>query len=312
MSKLAPPVSNALALWRTRTANGVADAPSGGEQLIVYVTYDGGDLQPLIDAGLAPGFDRRARVSGRIAYRDLERLAAVPSVTYIEKEPAVRPLLESTVAEMRVPWKVPPTAPWPGKGAGIIVAVIDTGIDIFHDSFRKSDGSSRILELWDQSATTGGSLPPAGFDQQAGRVFSQTQINAGITAGPPFASIDNNGHGTHVAGIAAGNGRQDDRCSDPGKYVGVAPEADLVIVKAISLPPGATANVGDALRWSAQAGTRNGNKPVAINCSFGTSTGPHDGTGGLDQLVDDVLRPTAGVPAGVAVVCSAGNEGDSE
>src|SRR5262249_61316310 len=110
MSKLAPPVSNALALWRTRTANGVADAPSGGEQLIVYVTYDGGDLQPLIDAGLAPGFDRRGRVSGRIAYRDLERLAAVPSGTFIEKEPAGRPLLARHVPGIRDPRKGAPNA----------------------------------------------------------------------------------------------------------------------------------------------------------------------------------------------------------
>ena len=381
MSKLAPPVETALSMWRTRTAHGVADAPSGGETLVVYVTYEG-DLQPLVAAGLAPSFNQQGMVSGRIAFRDLERLAAVPSVVYIEKEPGVRPLLDGTVAEMRVPWKVPPTAPWPGKGAGVIVAVIDTGIDIFHESFRTAGGTSRILELWDQSATTGGSLPPAGFDQQAGRVFSQAQINAGITAGAPFASIDKNGHGTHVAGIAAGNGRQDDRCSNPGTYVGVAPEADLVIVKAISLPPGSHQNIGDALRWasgvraqttlngaitaavtsitvSAATGfptsgsyhlrigaerlrvtagqgtltwtvTRgvdgttaaphaNGDtveqvadKPVVVNCSFGSSTGPHDGTGGLDRIVDAVLRPTGGVPPGVAIVVSAGNEGDSE
>src|SRR5688572_11161 len=113
MSKLAPSVETALSLWRTRTASGAAETPSAGEQLVVVVTYEG-DVGLLEQAGLALGFDRRGRVTGRIAFRHLERLAAVPSVIYVEKEPDVRPLLDGTVNEMRVPWKVPPTTPWPG------------------------------------------------------------------------------------------------------------------------------------------------------------------------------------------------------
>ena len=305
MSKLAPPVATALSLWRTRTASGVAETSPGGEQLVVIVTYEG-DVQRLAEAGLAPGFKRRGRVTGRIAYRDLERLAAVPSVVSIEKEPKVRALLDGTITEMRVPWKVPPTTPWPGRGAGVIVAVIDTGIDIFHESFQTAVGT-RILELWDQSATTGGIMPPAGFEQ-IGQVFPQGQINIGIEAGieadPPFPSIDKIGHGTHVAGIAAGNGQQDDRCSGPGTYVGVAPDADLVIVKAIQLEPGVRSNVTDAIRWCVEAGTRHGNKPVVINCSFGSSTGPHDGTGGLDQLVDDVLVATTNLNGAITAAAT--------
>ena len=313
MSKLAPPVETALALWRARTgsiASTPPEATAAADEIAVLVSYEG-DVQPLRDAGLETGFNPGGIVSGRIAFWNLERLAAVPSVVLIEMQPDVRPLLDGSVAEMRVPWKVPPDTPWPGKGAGVIVAVIDTGIDIFHESFRKPDGTTRILELWDQVASTGGSAPPAGFDP-LGRVFSAADINAGIAAGPPFASVDANGHGTHVAGIAAGNGRQDDRCSFPGRYVGVAPEADLVIVKAVDPPRGFQVNQFDALGWCSQAGARHSNKPVVVNCSFGSSIGPHDGTGGLDRIVDQLLRPPAGVPPGLAIVCSAGNDGANE
>lgn len=314
MSKLEPALEHALIAWRVQRGGEGPDAPFAeavADRVTVVVTYEG-DIADLRAAGLDTGYDDNGVVTGQIDFADLERLAAVPAVVWIEMEPPVRPLLDKSVTELRVPWKVPPTTPWPGKGAGVIVAVIDTGIDIFHDSFRKSDNTTRILELWDQAATTGGSNPPAAF-QQVGRVYNQAQINAGITAGAPFHSVDTNGHGTHVAGTAAGNGRQDDRCSFPGRYVGVAPEADLVVVRAIDLPSTATPAVGDALRWCAQAGSRHpGNKPVVINCSFGSQGGPHDGTSARDRQVDALLRPASGVPAGLAIVCAAGNEGNSD
>ena len=326
MSKLDAVLQQALTAWRAE----LAWARSGGHaelkadvvearRAAVVVTHTG-DLAPLRAAGLDTGFDQGGVVSGYALLRDVERLAAVPSVVRIAMQPAVRIMLDGTVAEMRVAWKVPPGTPWPQRdhqwsagGVGVIVAVIDTGIDIFHESFRKPDGKTRILELWDQSAPGGGVPPPAKF-RRGGQVFDSAAINQALTAGPPFVSIDANGHGTHVAGIAAGNGRQDDRCAFPGRYVGVAPEADLIIVKAIDLPPDVLpGDVDEAMRWCAEARTRlPGNKPVVINCSFGLDTGPHDGRGTLDGFIDGILRPAGGPPPGVAIVVSAGNAGDLE
>jgi subtilisin family serine protease len=255
------------------------------------------------------GYDTGSMVTGLIAPGDVARLAALANVNEVAAPPELRPKLDNTVAEMRVPWKVPPTTPWPGKGTNVIVAVIDTGIDIFHDSFRKSDGTTRILELWDQSVTSPAHPPPPGLTQ-VGAVFNAGHINAGLTAGAPFLSRDTIGHGTHVAGIAAGNGRQDDRCTFPGAFVGVAPEADLVIVRG----GGAAA---DAFAWCAAAGARH---PMAdgrprrgvINFSLGGDLGPHDGTGDLSLLLGPILRPAAGIPPGLAIVAAAGNEGNYE
>ncbi len=306
LDKLAPALRHAWDVWRTQSS----DSPEEPQdrQATVSVEY-AGDVAELSSAGLSTGYSSDGEVTGQIAFRNLERLVAIPGVIRVTMQPHSRPLLDETIAEMRVPWKVPPG--FSGKGAGVIVAVIDTGIDIFHESFRTASGT-RILELWDQSASTGGSPPPAGF-AQIGRVYNTTQINAGISAGPPFTSIDSDGHGTHVAGIAAGNGRQDDRCSFPGHYVGVAPLADLVIVKAIALPAGSSSNTRDALRWCAQAGARHGGKPVVINCSWGQDLGAHDGNDYNDISVDRILRPTGNpVPQGLAVVVAAGNEGDGD
>lgn len=308
--KLAPELQHALEVWRVRSP---ASKELAERRITVSVVYRG-DVKELERAGLTLGHDENGEVSGQIAFVDVERLAAVPGVVSVTMQPNVRITLDESVPETRVPWKVPPG--FSGKGTGVIIAVIDTGIDIFHESFRKPGNKTRILELWDQSATVGGSAPPAGF-AQIGRVYNAAQIEAALAAGPDatpaFGSVDSNGHGTHVAGIAAGNGSQDDRCSFPGRYVGVAPEADLVIVKAIALPAGSSSDTRDALRWCAQAGSRHGNKPVVINCSFGSDLGAHDGNDYHDVSVDRILRPTGNpVPAGLAVVASAGNEGDGD
>ena len=97
------------------------------------------------------------------------------------------------------------------------MAVIDSGADYFHPDFRKEDGSTRILELW---------------DQEADRIYSQEEINRALEAGSREAGYeivgerDLSGHGTQVLAIAAGNGR-----ASGGQYRGVAPESDLLVVK---------------------------------------------------------------------------------
>ena len=105
-------------------------------------------------------------------------------------------------------------------GRGVIVAVIDSGIDYLHPDFIKPDGTTRILELWDQDLN---------------RIFGEEEINEALEAyrisGREAArtivpSVDLSGHGTAVAGIAAGNGRAGD-----GQYRGVAYESSLLIVK---------------------------------------------------------------------------------
>jgi hypothetical protein len=151
MSKLDPALQQALTAWRIKLSHAQSgEYPSLSASEVeascasVIVTYKD-SIAPLRDAGLETGFDSGGVVSGLIEFRNIEKLAALPDVVRIVQEPKVKIGLDGTIKEMRIPWKVPPTTPWPGKGAGVIVAVIDTGIDIFHESFRKADGTTRIL-----------------------------------------------------------------------------------------------------------------------------------------------------------------------
>ena len=109
-------------------------------------------------------------------------------------------------------------------GSGVIVGIIDSGIDYTHPDFRNPDGTSRILFLWDQTAA---GPPPQGF--RNGTEYTQARINEALLSPDPMTSVpftDTAGHGTAVAGIAAGNG-----ASSSGTEKGVAPNAGLIVVK---------------------------------------------------------------------------------
>ena len=107
-------------------------------------------------------------------------------------------------------------------GRGVLIAVLDSGIDYRHPDFINDDGTSRIVALWDQTEDT--QPPPLGF--QIGSLYDQSTITTAINNPSLVPSRDQIGHGTHVAGIAAGNGR-----ASNGQHIGVAPEAELIIVK---------------------------------------------------------------------------------
>ncbi|MCU1267888.1 MAG: peptidase and in kexin sedolisin [Acidobacteria bacterium] len=199
-------------------------------------------------------------------------------------------------------------------GKGVIVGVVDTGIDWRHPDFIRPDGSSRILYLWDMYdnsyQTSGGKIGnpgptlEAGGDVLPGTVYTNAQIDAALGGTGTVNSMDYFGHGTAVAGTAAGNGRATANGLPAGTYTGVAPEADLIIVKASNCGGFASiAHLGTF--WIAQA-AKNLGRPVVINHSYGGHYSAHDGQEEQEQFFNSIVGP--GKP-GVAATVSAGNEG---
>ncbi len=201
-------------------------------------------------------------------------------------------------------------------GEGVLLAVIDSGIDYTRKEFRKLDGSTRIIALWDQTLepeaerigapdSLGQSgRPPQGYS--IGVEFSELQINRALEAGTQegfqiVPSRDVSGHGTAVAGIAAA-GRINNF------YQGVAPESDLLIVKlgdasGSGFPK--TTEIMRAVTYAVKKGIER-RQPLVINLSFGNTYGSHDGTSLLERFLDNAAE------IGRTVICvGAGNEGAS-
>lgn len=181
-------------------------------------------------------------------------------------------------------------------GRGTVVAVIDWGVDFAHPDFRDAKGRTRLLAIWDQRAQ--GQPSPYGY----GRIHSRAAINRALAQADPFAALDYvpsaspaPSHGTHVLGIAAGNG-------GAGGPAGIAPEADLLFVH---LGPGLgdLGNSIDLLEAIDFIIRSVGDRPVAINMSIGRHAGPHDGTLLIERAIDWLIvnRP------GTVVVQSTGN-----
>jgi subtilisin family serine protease len=188
-------------------------------------------------------------------------------------------------------------------GAGVIVGVIDTGIDIEHPDFIDAAGNTRILDIWDHTLDPSDvnytAQNPPGFTY--GTEWTKAQIQGGYGT---CAHRDRDGHGTHVAGTAAGNGRAP---SHGGPYIGLAPEAALVIVKFdFENEKGRNSDtvILDAISWIFQKAAAEG-KPAVINMSLGSDFGPHDGTTAEEEGIDDLVGPDR------IVVVAAGNAGSA-
>ena len=232
-----------------------------------------------------------------VTENQLNALAREPRVEFIEKPKA----LSFAVYEGKLVSCIPPVqrAPFSLTGQGILVGIIDSGIDIYHPDFRKEDGTTRIAGLWDQTLTPDantGQTPPEGYN--TGVYFSREDLDAILALEEKAPTVDVSGHGTHVAGIAAGNGR-----ASRGENRGVAYEAELLIVKLGSrrkegFPQTAELmqGVDFCVRWS----LRN-NQPLALNLSYGNSYGSHTGTSLIETYLDTVAgigRTTIGVGSG--------------
>ena len=248
----------------------------------------------------------------------VEQVAELEQIEYVEKPKrffygAVGPAEESCIAQVtrREPFL---------SGVGVLISVLDSGIDYKLPVFRNANGGTRIRYLWDQTLRPTGNrpqpditgniatdasgeerFPPAGFAM--GVEFDSAQIDRALASNDPISqyqllpTVDTSGHGTAVAGIAAG-------ASD--SYLGVAPEAELLIVKlglpnASSFPRtteimrGVTYAVNKAIELQ---------MPLVINLSFGNSYGAHDGSSLLERFLDNAAE------VGRTVICvGSGNEG---
>ncbi|MGQ0561994.1 MAG: S8 family serine peptidase [Gemmatimonadota bacterium] len=231
----------------------------------------------------------------------LARIAASPHFTMLEAARSVSVAHDSSMRVIRADAvRRAAGGSWNGTaGSGVVVGLYDTGLDFTHEDFIDAAGQTRLLGLWDQTDLAG--PPPAGFGY--GRFCSRADIQQTIVAPatPLCPQTDSNGHGTHVLGTAAGDGSAVGNGGVPFTLAGVAPLADLMVVKGGNGLFSESSIMDGLVFLEAQA--RALGRPMVVNLSVGSQAGPHDGSRLFEAMVDRLARP------GFVMVFSAGNEG---
>lgn len=171
-------------------------------------------------------------------------------------------------------------------GKGVIVGMIDTGVEYGHHAFYSSDGSElRIRRVWEQESH---GTPPAGYNYGVELSTEAEMLKAATDSRSQY-------HGCHTMGTAAGGGNL------PTRYYGMAPDADIVFV---SFSIEDNTSIADGIKYIFDYADEM-NMPCVINLSIGSHHGPHDGTSYLDQIIDELTGP------GRIIVGAVGNEGES-
>ncbi|POP34547.1 protease [Lactonifactor longoviformis] len=195
------------------------------------------------------------------------------------------------------------------KGSSILMGFVDTGIDYTHPVFRRSDGSSRIYGIWDQTIQTG--TPPEG--QYYGTEYTNEQLNEALRSDTPSALVpteDTNGHGTFLAGVAAGSAIPEE------DFIGAAPEAAIAMVKLkeakdylkefyFATGPGPFYQDTDiilGIRYLLSLAGRL-NRALVVCIGLGTNQGSHSGESPLNSVLSSISEER-----GTHAVVAAGNE----
>lgn len=195
------------------------------------------------------------------------------------------------------------------QGSGVLIGILDTGIDYTNPVFRYEDGTSKIVAIWDQSIQDG--TMPNLFNY--GSEYTKEDINRALQSDDPYSIVpsrDENGHGTFMAGIAGG---REDREAD---FVGAAPLAEFIIVKLkpakqylrryYRIRDGVDAYQENDIMMAMSYilfNARAFGKPISLCIGLGSNTGPHDGTLYMSRYLD-----TAAVLPYTVISIAAGNE----
>jgi subtilisin family serine protease len=197
------------------------------------------------------------------------------------------------------------------RGSGVLIGIIDTGIDYTNPVFIKPDGTTKIISIWDQTLTTG--TAPAGAE--FGSEYNSGQINQALASENPYKivpTIDEIGHGTMLAGVAAGNEVPEE------DFAGVVPDSELIIVKLgqskkylrdfFIVPEDVPCYQENHIMWGVQYCSQvatNLNRPIVILTGMGTSQGTHKGYEPLPTLMSII-----GDYPNTVIVLPVGNEGN--
>ena len=272
--------------------------PGGPVMVDVFVRGGAGAATQLVAHGGRIGSRAGGWVTGSVPLSQVQRLARAPGVTAVEVSGVARTLDDSSKAEIgatRV-HRRSLNDQWEGAtGRGAIVGFVDSGIDFANPDFIDDDsGLSRVIFLWDQTqpGQRPGTIGGATFD------YGDECTRAMLGRSGSCRSRDVDGHGTHVAGTAAGDGSASRRGASSYSFTGVAPGADLIVVKTTF----SFAAIADGVNYVFRRAEVLG-RPAVVNLSLGSHYGPHDGGEALSIMIDSLSGP------GRIVVVAAGNEG---
>lgn len=258
-----------------------------------FVTLaEGTVLEALGDYGVKVNSVVGSTLTVQIPSGTFNSLVASGLCSYIDFGGEVHPYLDKARTDLGIDYiHQGINLPQGYDGTGVVVGIVDNGFEYGHPLFYDTTGSTlRIKRVWQQFDSSG--TPPAGFSYGS-EYATEADI---LAAGTDYAR---SAHGTHVAGIAAGCGAP---AGHGSLYRGIAPGADIVLVSVKSMTTSF-----DAIRYVHDY-ARSVGKPCVINMSYGTMTGPHDGTGSFDRMIEDYLRTNH--KDSIVVVCAAGNSGN--
>lgn len=277
----------------------IDNPPEGVESAHLMVA---GDLEEIKQQVTALGghykYTFRNYASVIVPLDQIDALAACDCVDRIEVSSGAGQVLNDKQLTNNKVWQIHSgLGPLPEayKGNGVLMGVIDSGLELNHADFKTSDDKTRVVELWDQRMSFNAQRTPFyGY----GQIWDSASINAGICPHDDFGSF---GHGTNVAGIAAGNGLA------TGQFRGTAPETELIIVATNFAAINWTVTVAEAMDYIFRVADSL-DRPCVINASIGTYLGSHDGRDLAAQMIDTLLEEKNGR----VVVCAAGNAGSQD